>query len=403
MAVTFLTNEDKSVLNKQITQLSENIAALSPLPAHLSNYWSIHNHQEDFFALEHNTTTPIKAYLDTSKYAFGVMNVYPGRMVYRGGVVDALFQKCTYMFEFVSVGDFAFGTKDGNGENQGIRCVISPPAKTFKIYHSDWQGRDEIKRNLTINFDILPGEIYIAEIEKYGLHQTIIRLACTTDASKKFEYIHTATDDAYNNKIRCWGGVAFHAINYLCEIKLYEMAQKILVNDRYDLLIIGDSFVECASIEMESNKAFAYLVRERMGERCAASGHGGATTAQLIKRLDTDANAGLYKYAFLQVGSNDSVTGVTIEQFKTNMNTIIAYIEGKGAIPVLTTIPIRTDKNNTTFVAEANQWIKASGYKYVDEYTMLTSEYLLADGIHPNEAGHRLILLSLMGLIPECF
>lgn len=375
---------------------------VNPLP-HISNRWSIHNHRDDFFVLEHNATTPTKAYLDTSKYAFGVMNVYPGRTVYRDGVVDALFQKCTYMFEFVSVGAFEFGTRDGNGENQGLRCVVNPKYKTFKIYHSDWQNNDEIKRNLTIGFDILAGEVYTAEIEKYGLHQTVIRLACTTDASKTFAYTHTATGDAYNNKLRCWGGVTFHAIESTAEVKLYEMAQKVCVDDKYDLLIIGDSFVECGTIEMESSKGFAYLARERMGEKCSASGHGGATTAQLITRLDTDANVGLYKYAFLQVGSNDSATGVTVEQFKTNMSTIIDFIKSKGAVPILTTIPIRTDADNTAFIEEANAWVKASGYKYVDEYAMITSAHVLQDGIHPNETGHALILLSLMGLAPECF
>lgn len=395
MAVTFLTNEDKALIDSQI-------AALTP-PAHISNYWSIRNHHNDFMVLEHNTTTPITAYLDTSAYPFGVMNVYPGRTVYRDGVIDALFQKCTYIFRFVSVGAFAFGTKDGNGENQGIYCEVNPTYKLFKIYHSDWRGTLEIKRNLTIDFDIQAGEIYVAEIIKHGLHQTTIRLSCTTNTNKRFEYVHTATGDAYNNKIRCWGGVAFKAIESTAEFKLYEMAQKVLVDDAYDLLIIGDSFVECASVEMESNQAFAYMAREQMGTKCNASGHGGATTSQIINRLETDANVGLYKYAFLQVGSNDSVTGVTVEQFKANMNAIIAYIESKGATPVLTTIPVRTDTDNTTFITEANEWIKTLGYKYIDEYTILTSEYLLADGIHPNETGHQLILLSLTGLIPECF
>ena len=34
---------------------------------------------------------------------------------------------------------------------------------------------------------------------------------------------------------------------------------------------------------------------------------------------------------------------------------------------------------------------------------MLTRDKLMFDGIRPNENGNQLILLSLMGLIPECF
>jgi hypothetical protein len=409
MSVTFLTNQDKALIDANIKQnvdavvalVEKEIAALAP-PVHLTNCWSIHNHQEDFMVLEHSGEK-LKAYLDFSTYPFGVMNVYPGRMAYRDNVTDALFQKCTYTFRVVSVGKFEFGTKDGNGENQGILCWVSPKEKLFKIFSSAWDGNNEIRRNLTLDFDILPGEVYVAEIVKQGLQQTTIRMSCTTDTSKKFEYTHTATGNQLNNKLRVCGGVAFHAIESTAEFKLYEMSQKVYVDDEYDLLIIGDSFVECGNTEVEASKSFAYMVREMIGEKCNASGHGGATTAKIISRLSTDANIGRYKYAFIQVGSNDSVLGVTVGQFKANMETIIAYIESKGATPVLTTIPIRADKNNTAFVDEANVWIRASGYKYVDEYTMLTSDKLVSDGIHPNETGNQLILLSLMGLIPECF
>ncbi len=40
---------------------------------------------------------------------------------------------------------FAFGTKDVNGGGNGVKCVISPSNKTIKIYHSDWDGTDNIK------------------------------------------------------------------------------------------------------------------------------------------------------------------------------------------------------------------------------------------------------------------
>lgn len=303
----------------------------------------------------------------------------------------------------VSVGQFEFGTKDGNGEDQGILCWVSPKEKLFKIFTSDWRGNNQIRRNLTLNFDILPGEVYVAEIIKKSLHKTTIRLSCTTDTSKKFEYTHTATEGQLNNKLRVCGGVAFHAIESTSEFKLYEMAQKVYVDEKYDLLIIGDSFVECGNTEIEASKSFAYMVHEMIGDKCNASGHGGATTAKIVSRLNTDADIGFYKYAFIQVGSNDSVTGVTIEQFTNNLDKIIAFVDKKGAIPILTTIPIRYDKDNSTFVTEANEWIKASGYKYIDEYTMLTRDKLVSDGIHPNENGNQLILLSLIGLIPECF
>lgn len=390
----------------QVGELSEKVnASYQPRPA---TGWSIHNHNGDLYCLNAGATTPIPQSLGNDPFSFGAANVPTGRMTYRDCVTDLLFQRYSWTFYILpdvphSVDTFAFGTRDGNGEaTGGCKCVVNPADKTIKLYSSDWAGNDALKRNRTFDFDMVVGEIYVAEIEKCGTHQTTFRLRCTTDATKSWEYVHTATDSMMANKLRCWGGVAFQNIGTKSYYRLLEMAQQAQCDPEYDLLVIGDSFVECGTSLMEASKGYAYLLREKMGRRCMGSGHGGATTNQLIKRMTTDAAIGCYRYAFLQIGSNDSIA-ITVDKFKENLSEIIAFVVAKGAEPILTTIPVRTDTDNTAFVEEANAWIKSLGYKYVDEHAIISGDHVLSDGIHPNERGHALIYLALSGLIPECF
>jgi len=363
----------------------------------IKSYWSMHKTFSDFKKDNAGTiTTPT---LDSD----GSLLVSNGVKVYRNAVIDALFERCTWMFKINTIGSFAFGTRDANGDNCGYRCLVDPSAKTFQIQHSDWGGTDSVKRNLTFSFDMLYGEYYIAEIIKVGTYQTTFRLSCMTDQTKVFEYVHTAVDTQLTNKIRGWGGIAFEAIGSSM-FRMYEMAQKYSVSDTFDLLLIGDSYVECGTTLLESNKAFAYLVHDDLGDRCFASGHGGATTVQLINRLTTDGLAGNYKYAYINIGLNDSIApGVTVSTFMADLQSIIDFVVSKDAEPILCTIPIRTDTDNTTFVTDANAQIIALGYKYVDLYSIITADYRLSDGVHPTENGNKLIYTTLRGILPECF
>lgn len=220
--------------------------------------WTIHN-QEDMYVLENGDKTPVKAYLDKETTPSGTMYVNNGRTVYRNAV----------------------------------KCVISPSNKTIKIYHSDWDGTDNIKRNLTFDFVISANEKYLLEISKDGLYSISFCFSCITDTAKTFKYEHIADSAQLTNKIRAWGGVAFQSLGG--QFRLWEMSQKTLVDEYFNLLLIGDSFIEVASTLIPSNAGFAYLVRKELGTKCSASGRGGATTSELLQRIKTDGDVGKYK------------------------------------------------------------------------------------------------------------
>ena len=330
---------------------------------------------------------------DYTQNANGNVDVPADTVLYRDAVTDLLFQKLTWTFKVNTVGAFAFGTRDGSGKANGYYVLVNPADKTLKIYNSDWEGTLSIKRNLTIDFDILAGETYYAEIIKTGTLSTEFTLKCISTPGKTFSY----TNDQLNNKLRGWGGVAFGSAGGVFE--LVNMTQRAQSEAECEILLIGDSFVENASGELESEYAYAYRLREKLGEKLIASGRGGATTTALKNKYTTDFLAAKAKYTVLQIGSNDSLS-LSVDTFKMNLLELIGRVEENGSIPVLVTIPRRYDTDNTAFITEANAWIKSLGYLYIDEYALLPADRLLNDTIHPNAEGHDLILSNLLALIP---
>ena len=330
---------------------------------------------------------------DYTQNANGNIDVPADTVLYRDAVTDLLFQKLTWTFKVGTVGAFAFGTRDGSGAANGYYVLVNPADKTLKIYNSDWKGTLSIKRNLTIDFDILAGETYYAEIIKTGTLSTEFTLKCISAPGKTFSYTH----NQLNNKLRGWGGVAFGSAGGVFE--LVNMTQKARSEAECEVLLIGDSFLENASSELSSEYAYAYRLREKLGEKLIASGRGGATTASLKNKYTTDFLAVKAKYTVLQIGSNDSLS-LSVATFKMNLLELIGRVEENGSIPVLVTIPRRYDADNTAFITEANAWIKSLGYWYIDEYALLPADRLLNDTIHPNAEGHDLILSNLLALIP---
>lgn len=330
---------------------------------------------------------------DYTQNANGNVDVPADTVLYRDAVTDLLFQKLTWTFKVNTVGAFAFGTRDGSGKANGYYVLVNPADKTLKIYDADWNGTLTLRRSLTIDFDILAGETYYAEIIKTGTLSTEFTLKCISTPGKTFSY----TNDQLNNKLRGWGGVAFASAGGVFE--LVNMTQKAQSEAECEVLLIGDSFVENASGELESEYAYAYKLREKLGEKLIASGRGGATTTALKNKYTTDFLAAKAKYTVLQIGSNDSLS-LTVDTFKANLLELIGRVEENGSIPVLVTIPRRYDTDNTAFITEVNAWIKSLGYLYIDEYALLSADRLLSDTIHPNAEGHDLILSNLLALIP---
>ena len=170
---------------------------------------------------------------DYTQNANGNVDVPADTVLYRDAVTDLLFQKLTWTFKVNTVGAFAFGTRDGSGKANGYYVLVNPTDKTLKIYDADWEGTLTLKASLTIDFDILAGETYYAEIIKTGTLSSVFTLKCISTTGKTFSY----TNDQLNNKLRGWGGVAFASAGGVFE--LVNMTQKAQSEAECEVLLIG--------------------------------------------------------------------------------------------------------------------------------------------------------------------
>lgn len=389
-----------------VDELKENVKAMNNVvPLIDKRTWTIHKNNGKLYKKQDGTETQITG-LSNDLFPFGSVYVPSGRQVYRREVTDMLFEKCTWL---VYLNDnakkFAFGTRDKNGDAHGCKCIFDADLKTLSLYNSDWNGNDALKATATFNFDIYANEKYSINMVKTGSEKIEITICCTSYPEKtvSISFTEPVASGGQTAKMRAWGGVAFESIDGT--FYLLEMGQKADVDEIFDILIIGDSFVDAGTYNILSQDGFAYLCRKELGKKCFASGHGGSTSSHVVSRLESDASVGKYKYAFIHIGSNDSISTESnaFDNYKSNILTIIEFVKARGAEPILTTIPIRADVDNSTFASYARTWIPTLGYKYVDEYKIVRNGNILPDGIHANANGNKCIFSELKALIPECF
>ena len=157
--------------------------------------------------------------------------------------------------------------------------------------------------------------------------------------------------------------------------------------------VFGDSFI--GDGDSVPYKKYVGLMEDSLGKaNLYISGHGGENTTTFIaNRMLTELNwfQG-QKTVLIALGTND----LNFSTYVTNMNTIIKAVKAKGCTPILVTITPRYDVSNASFIAQANPWVRNSGYRYVDVYNAVTTggawkvgyKY---DNVHPTDLGYAAI------------
>lgn len=155
--------------------------------------------------------------------------------------------------------------------------------------------------------------------------------------------------------------------------------------------VFGDSFI--GDGDSLPYKKYVGLMEDSLGvKNLYISGHGGETTSSFIaNRMNTEISwfQG-QKTVLIALGTND----YTFSTYVTDMYTIINAVVAHGCTPILVTITPRYDVSNAAFIALANPWVRASGYRYVDIYNSVISGgvwisgYQSSDNIHPTNLGY---------------
>ena len=163
-------------------------------------------------------------------------------------------------------------------------------------------------------------------------------------------------------------------------------------------VVFGHSFVQANATPIAQRaSAFTYMLEKALGKgRVINFGYGGDTAAGVVPRMISAKK--IYQdapYVFLCLGAND--TSIAAEKYLADLQEAIKIVESIGATPILfTQCHIDTIMKEPMLIE--NEWIRSSGYPYVDMYKVYAnkdgsckSELQNADQCHPNVEGHELL------------
>lgn len=161
--------------------------------------------------------------------------------------------------------------------------------------------------------------------------------------------------------------------------------------------VYGDSFIEGNSIEATKNLRYSALLQSVLGKyQCLLFGHGGATSLSDDSRTLLQIEKVNSAYAIIAYGDND----VDFNTWYKYVAYMIQMCELTNTLPVFVTVCPRVSQSAAyvTKMQAINNWIRTSGYPYIDANEACTSDgltwktgYVLDDGQHPSVLGHQAI------------
>lgn len=155
-----------------------------------------------------------------------------------------------------------------------------------------------------------------------------------------------------------------------------------------DIIAFGDSLV--AGTGASSGRDFVSLLSEMTGTKIINLGVPGNTTADGLLRI-SELDKYKPKVVLLLLGGNDHLKKIPIETTFINLGNIIADIQGRGAVVLL--LGVKGNLFGDKFEPEFEKLRRRYGTAYVPDVLdgLFGSAEYMADAIHPNDAGNRII------------
>lgn len=156
------------------------------------------------------------------------------------------------------------------------------------------------------------------------------------------------------------------------------------------VIAFGDSLVTGYGVNTIGDD-FVSLLSKRTGKSIINAGSNGDTTASALSRLDRDVLSHDPRIVIVLVGGNDALRQIPVEETFKNLGTIVDRVHEKGAAVVLVGVKgsLLGDKYDTEFKKLA----KEKKVNFVPNILdgIFGHPDLMADGIHPNGAGHAIM------------
>ena len=136
------------------------------------------------------------------------------------------------------------------------------------------------------------------------------------------------------------------------------------------------------------------------------AGLSGETTSGGLRRIDWVLRA-KPDVVLIGLGANDGLRGQDAAQAEANLAAIIAKVRAAGAKPVLLGMRIPTSLGAEFIRSYADLYPRLAAAEHVPLLPFLLEGVAgdpalnLPDGIHPNEAGHRIIAVRVAAFIAD--
>ena len=179
------------------------------------------------------------------------------------------------------------------------------------------------------------------------------------------------------------------------------MGEKTRGSEERVILFFGDSLT--AGYGLDPSQAFPALIQEKINAkgwkfRAINAGLSGETTAGGLRRIDWVLQRPIDVFV-LELGANDGLRGLPVEEAKKNLQAIIDRVRNKYPHVKIVLAGMRVPTNlgqayTTQFLAMFSELAKANDTALIPfllEGVGGRPELNLPDGIHPTPAGHKIV------------
>jgi acyl-CoA thioesterase-1 len=165
------------------------------------------------------------------------------------------------------------------------------------------------------------------------------------------------------------------------------------------VIFLGDSI--SAGLHLDADQAFPAVLQSRFVEReipfrLVNAGVSGDTTAGGLRRIDWLLKQ-KPQVVLVELGANDGLRGIDVQAIESNLRQILERIRAAGAEPILVGMHVPTSYGvpySTAFHGLYGRLAKELAVPFVPNFLQGVGgmpEFNLADGMHPNVQGHKLL------------
>ena len=168
-----------------------------------------------------------------------------------------------------------------------------------------------------------------------------------------------------------------------------------------NLIALGDSLTWGDPVGTE--RAYPAHLARLIGRPILNRGVNGDTTAGARRRLARDVLSQDPRIVLICLGTNDLLSGHALSKSLDNLRRIIRQIQGLGALAILIGVENWIVPGSGDDPDGFMKLAREMGCVYVPDYScgIVDDPALVADAIHPNEAGYTRVAERLAGEVGE--